>query len=309
MKSAFSIFLFFICHLIHAQNTVTKGNTLPLVGYWHKGATKNITNTKVTTKVSKSGTTTETIKVNGLWQIKDSTDKHYTIYYTYKTFEFSNLKDSINIAFAEIFKGVTVKYKTNEVGIFDTIVNLNEIMELTKKGINGIIKKMNWPDDEKSRVVIDNVKALLNNPVMLQNSISEDMVLIHYFYGLEYKLNTPYTYDSYMDNNLGGEPFPAKVVFRLTAINASADRAKFIATTTPDAANYKRIIYETMCTFAEQMQVEKPKKSDFETSTALHKCEAETSIAEGWPLKIVFTKISSLEDNKTTEVTTILLKD
>lgn len=254
-------------------------------------------------------TSTESIKVNGLWQIKDSSEKYYTIYYTYKTFEFSNPKDSINIAFAEIFKGVTVKYRTNELGTFDTIINLSEIMELTRKGISGIIKKLNWPDDQKSRIVIDNIKNLLNNPVMLQNSISEDMVLIHYFYGLEYKLNTPYTYDSYMDNNLGGEPFPAKVVFRLTAINAAADRAKFTATITPDAVTYKRIIYETMCTIAEQMQIAKPKKSDFETSHALHKCEAESSIAEGWPLKIVFTKISSLEDNKTTEVTTILLKD
>lgn len=309
MKSASIILLLIFSQQLFAQNTVTNGKTMPLVGYWFNGASKKVTNTKVTSKVKKGITTSETITVKSLWQIKDSTEKSYTIHYTYNDFSFSNPNDSLNIVFAEIFKGITIRYRTNELGNFDTILNLNEIIALTEKGIDRVFKKLNWPENPTTTQIIDNIRNLASNPVMLQNSISEDMVLIHYFYGLEYTLNEPYSYDYYMANNLGGEPFPAKVTFKLSTISEVKDRANFIATITPDSKEYKRIIYESMCTFAEQMQIEKPSKKEFETSKAIHQCEAETSITEGWPVKVVFTKTSSIQDSKSSEVTTITFED
>src|SRR6185369_8761928 len=131
--------------------------------------------------------------------------------------------------------------------------------------------------------------------------------LIHYFYGLEYKLNEPYSYNSYLENNLGGEPFPAKVVFKLTSINPAKDRAKFIAIHTPEPTEYKRIIYETYSNMAAQMELPLPDKKEFETAGTTHNYEAEVSIAEGWPVSVKVTKLTNVQDTKSTEVTTITL--
>ncbi|MDI1233014.1 MAG: hypothetical protein PSX81_01895 [bacterium] len=309
MKILTVILLLVFGNAVYSQNTILKGNTIPMVGYWYKGAQKHITYTKVDSKIVKGKPVSETTVVNALWQIKDSTDKHYVIYYTYKNFIFSNPKDSLAIAYAELFKGITVKYRTNELGMFDTILNLNEIIDISNKGLSGVFKKLNWPDNEVTRAVSKNMKQLFNNPTLLRTSISEEMVLIHYFYGLEYKLNTAYTYDCYLENTFGGEPYPGKAVYKLTALNTVNNRCKIAATITPVEKDFKRILYETMVGISESMQIPKPKKSDFETASIQHKCEAEYSIAEGWPLKISFTKISIINDRKSTSVTTISITD
>lgn len=309
MKTISFLLLIILCNQVFSQNTIQKGNTIPMVGYWYKGAKKNVTYTKTDTKIVKGKPLVETTVMNALWEIKDSTEKNYTIHYTYKNFIFSNPKDSISIAYAELFKGITVKYRTNELGVFDTILNLDEIIAISNRGLNNVFKKLNWPDNEVTRGVAQKIKQLFNNTTLLRSSISEEMVIIHYFYGVEYKLNTPYTYDYYMENTFGGEPYPAVAVFKMTALNAAADRCKLTVNITPVDKEFKRILYETMVGISESMQISKPQKSDFATAILQHKCEAEYSIAEGWPLKISFTKVSTINGNKSTSVTTISLND
>lgn len=309
MKFFSAVFILLYSSILFSQNTIQKGNTIPMVGYWYKGAHKNVTYTKTETKTVKGKPAVETSVSNALWEIKDSTDKHYTIHYTYKNFIFSNPKDSVSIAYAELFKGITIKYRTNELGVFDTILNLEEIIAISNKGLNNVFKKLNWPDNELTRALAQKMKSFFNNPTLLRTSISEEMVLIHYFYGLEYKLNQAYTYDYYMENSFGGEPFPAIAVFKMTALNAANDRCKLTVNITPNDKEFKRILYETMVSLSEAMQLPKPLKTDLATAILQHKCEAEYSITEGWPLKITFTKISTINDRKTTAVTTIALTD
>ncbi|MES2619034.1 MAG: hypothetical protein V4613_14250 [Bacteroidota bacterium] len=309
MRHIFFIFsLLFFCQA-QGQNTVAKGNIVPVVGYWQVGKTKNVIYTNTKTTVRNGKTTSDISTYKATWKIADSTAKNYIIHYTYKEFSFSNLNDSLSNAYAEMFKGVTVKYRTTETGVFDTILNMNEIIDLSKKGVDKIILKLNWADNAASRHVIDKLKTLLNSPQLLSNTISEEMVIIHYFHGLEYKQNTPYTYDSNLDNNFGGEPFPAKAVLKLSAINAPADKIKLIATITPVISEYKRILYETMVALAAQLGLPKPKKSDFETSFLQQKCEAELSLRDGWPIKVSFIKISSVQEDKNTDTTTITFTD
>ena len=309
MKFSIAVLVLLYVNVVCSQNTIQKGNTIPMVGYWFKGAHKNVTYTKTETKTVKGKPVVETSIMNALWEIKDSTDKHYTIHYTYKNFIFSNPKDSVSIAYAELFKGVTIKYRTNELGVFDTILNLDEIIAISNKGLNNVFKKLNWPDNDVTRVVAQKMKSLFNNPTLLRTSISEEMVLIHYFYGFEYKLNQAYTYDYYMENTFGGEPYPAVAVFKMTALNATDDRCKLTANITPNDKEFQRILYETMVNISEAMQVPKPQKSELATALLLHKCEAEYSIAEGWPVRITFTKTSTINGSKTTAVTTIALTD
>ena len=309
MKFFIAVLVLLSCNIVFSQNTIQKGNTIPMVGYWYKDAHKNVTYTKTETKTVKGKPVVETSVMNALWEIKDSTDKHYTIHYTYKNFIFSNPKDSVSIAYAELFKGVTIKYRTNELGVFDTILNLDEIIAISNKGLNNVFKKLNWPDNEVTSVIAQKMKSLFNNPTLLRTSISEEMVLIHYFYGLEYKLNQAYTYDYYLENTFGGEPYPALAVFKMTALNAAVDRCKLTVNITPNDKEFKRILYETMISVSATMQIPKPQKSDFATASMQHKCEAEYSIAEGWPIKIIFTKISTINGSKSTSVTTIALTD
>ena len=149
MKFSIAVLVLLYVNVVCSQNTIQKGNTIPMVGYWFKGAHKNVTYTKTETKTVKGKPVVETSVMNALWEIKDSTDKHYTIHYTYKNFIFSNPKDSVSIAYAELFKGVTIKYRTNELGVFDTILNLDEIIAISNKGLNNVFKKLQFFPDNK----------------------------------------------------------------------------------------------------------------------------------------------------------------
>lgn len=310
MRSFLSIvFAFLIALPGQSQNTVGKGNVIPVVGYWHLGKTKKVqyTNTKTTVKNGKAKT--ETITCNATWKIADSTEKNYIIHYTYNSFSSSNPNDSFMMAYFEVLKGVTLKYRTSETGVFDTILNMDEVIKRSKTGLDMAFKRLKWPANAVTKGIADKISVLLNNPHLMYSSFSEEMVIIHYFHGLEYKLNTPYTYDIALDNPWGGEYYPSKAVFKLTAINAAADKIKLNATVTPVPAEYKRILYETLVELANQIQAPKPKKTDLETSTVIQKCEAELSLAECWPLKLTFTKISTLKTDKNTETITITFTD
>ena len=237
------LFLSFNCK---AQNIISSDKTLPVVGYWEKGAKFKMQYSKTQTNVSQGKSKSETISYNALWQVADSTALHYIIHLTYLDFNFINPSDSFNILFFQMFKNVRVKYLTNELGAFDSIINMKELISNCRNGIDHLINNYTFVNTNHKEISKKKLLTLLNNTDLFKNSISEDIYFMHYFYGLQYKKNVSYTYDSELPNNLGGINIPSKSVYKLNYVNSLTNRIKLTSITAPVEKYFKTIIYESL---------------------------------------------------------------
>ena len=288
-----------------AQNIISSDKTLPVVGYWGKGAKFKMQYSKTQTNVSQGKSKSEIISYNALWQVADSTALHYIIHLTYLDFNFINPSDSFNILFFQMFKNVRVKYLTNELGAFDSIINMKEIIANCRKGIDHVINNYTFANAKHKESSKLKLLALLNNTDLFKNSISEDLYFMHYFYGLQYKKDVSYTYDSELPNNLGGINIPSKSVYKLNYINSATNRIKLTCITTPVEKNFKTIMYESLVNYSKLLELPKPKKEVVSSFSLIHKCETEMSLLDGWFIKTTYSKIFISDTNKSTETINI----
>ncbi len=304
-KICLIISFLFLYSGLNAQNIVGKGNTLPLVGYWSVGTTKNVKSVNTTTQVKGSKTTIANRKTESTWKVVDSTDKSYVIHYTMNSFSSDQTSDSFLMAFAQVFKGITMKYCTNEVGIFDSIINIKEISTLCNNGLDNAIKSMKWPDNNYTKEVKSKLKEMLGDLFTFKASLEEELHVIHYFYGLEYQLSKLYTYDYELPSLIGGENYPSKLKMKMSSLTPAADKVKLTGTIIPNPETYHNIAFKNLSNYCEYYGLPKPKKTDIAMYSSTHKIESTYSMTEAWPMVCTYIKINTSDKSKTTETLTI----
>lgn len=292
MKSVIFLLVFFVVHTLTAQNTMSKDKTLPMVGYWHIGANRNVNIAKQT--ISNLEDNNDTLKntYKAKWTVIDSTAKNYTINYTISNFYFSNLNDSFNQLLNDLLPEITFKYQNNELGVYESIINDEEIKYRLMRARNTILPFVTYGDykDKTSR----NYNFLSTIfQLILKYEIPDDIKKIHHFYGLQYKKNTVYTYDTILRDPNSLRHFNAKSMFKLTNTYPNLDKMKFTCNTN----SYKEI---KSC-----MPVNKNGQKIKGKMSILNSYESEISLLEGYPISLKFNSQCITKTITTTENITI----
>jgi len=249
------VFCFSICI---SQNTASKDKTLPMVGYWHKALQRNVNVAETQTfkfpgaKQAKQDVVKQNYNAN--WEIIDSTNSNYFIQYKVTSFYFDILNDSLNKYLNKMMPDFIFKYKTNEVGNFESVTNKEEIKETLNKAINSLDSKENW---------------ILLIQAFIELTIEKDLKKIHHFYGLQYKKNTNYTYDTIIESIKTLNRYKAKNVYKLVNLYPNENKAKFNGVIQSYQLNHKI--------------KDKIRKEDLTINI-----EAEISLTEGYPIKTIF---------------------
>ncbi len=297
----FSLIIFSFAINTNAQNIVGIGNKLPLVGYWSKGISKNVSCTYITSK-EKDGQISNTIrKTECTWEITDSTETNYIINYTLKNFNPESISDSFLIAFMQVLKGVPIKYCTSETGVFDSIINIGEVSKACIKGIDASIESLKWKNTGIAQLNRNKLKLILSDLISLKSSIEEELLIIHYFLGVEFELGKQYDYDSELPSLIGGENYPSTLSFKMTTINEELDNVNFSGYIIPNNATFLDIFYKNYSIFCSNYGLPIPSKSQIKGINTSHKFESSYSLKNGWPLKITYTKINNTPNSNNTE--------
>lgn len=123
--------------------------------------------------------------------------------------------------FAEIINGLVIKYKTDELGAFSEVINIEEIMEVLKRSFDEAEKQLSELPEE-GQLALENIENSISNREGIELLLIKDIRLFHQAFGYEYYIDQAGIYEIEIPNLFGGEPYPG--IAETKAINVNRSR-------------------------------------------------------------------------------------
>lgn len=308
-KLTFLSILFSILSTVNAQINIAD-STVQIISYWdlnesHVYEITQITNSKEDDNTAKIDSISMKAKVT----VTDSTATSYIV-----TWEFSdyNMRESVFSPRLEmLLKARKIIYKTNELGVFEDLLNWEEVRDnliaRTKESI--AIVGGEYDSDEfrenMDKVMSSTLQTISSKEYILNKEI-EPVQLFHTFMGSAFKLGEIIESEIQTPNNYFPEkPFNAKVTLYLDTI-ATEDNYSVI--------RYEQMVDQEQLTtaaraFIAQMAESMGQEIDLDEAINERQLEHKSSVAAaidnwGWPLYIESrTKVKFDSNEKTVTMT------
>lgn len=222
MKNILSILLLIITPgLLYSQTEEAaeqNDSTYAAVCYWSTGDSQEYLVTTIQEKTS-NGEIISKDSTSYRFQllVLDSTATSYTIQWTCKDFSLNTESLSKHITFPS---DMNIIYRTDELGIFEEIINWEEIQGFIFKSIKDLMENENEIDG-KPKLGKDfylQFMKTLSSKEAIETLIMIDVQQYHMFYGVEYTLNDPYIVELEVPNVIDDKPFTSQAYFSLDKI-------------------------------------------------------------------------------------------
>lgn len=201
MKKFFFVHLFLLVSVISYAQKIDSSK-IGFVAYWYKKDAckfnlkknhKEFKNNKLIAKDSSNRAFT--------FQVLDSLEKNYLIKWTFDEVpeNFNNLPKIVKDKF--INRKFEIIYKTNELGQYIEIINWKEV----SKYLNDLMTTLNENSKSKSKV------KPIENQKEIENLLSKEIKLFHYFYGVEYPIKKILRFEENIEQPYSSKPLKTNV--------------------------------------------------------------------------------------------------
>lgn len=112
------------------------------------------------------------------------------------------------------------------------LVNLEETSSLIRTFVRGMIESMEL--EEEDREIVENLLGQMLSPELIISRTLEDASLYFMFTGASLELGESYAAEELLANPLGGDPFPAEVLFSLISADRDTGTARVDYSQTTD---------------------------------------------------------------------------
>lgn len=220
--------------------------------------------------------------------VKEQGDSSYFMELAYSNFQFDG--EELDLA-GEIIDKLNIQYVTNEFGMFDSIVNGEELVATAIAQVETVIANSSLSKKEKKmrQEVITNLFTENN----IEALFVEDILMIHNYYGFSFVLNEPAafatTYPTFGDIQLNGE-----LVVTLKSIDKANDKCVLYGVQKPN--DYELDGY--MNVLAKEFNVD-DESSDFSFSSKV-KDTYDMQLSTGTMNKITFKQTTKVSINSKT---------
>lgn len=215
---------FLITTLTWAQNVVTD-TSATVAGYWKKNdKTKlQLTSTKERYKNGILQSTNTSTTIIDVW-VKSATATSYIINWKYGATKMDDNSDNPLVKkLLKLNEGLEVTFQTDELGIFEQLLNWKEIQNHMYKAIDLMAKEF---DSKEAQGAIKEIKKLYATRESIEETVIKDVQLYHTIYGLEYKLDEKLVIETELPNILGGDPFPGTMEVQMTELHPNENTCK-----------------------------------------------------------------------------------
>lgn len=285
--------------ICNAQNRTTD-TSATCIAFWKNKATKAYQIKHSKERSSAKGITTSEAIYEAHLKITDSTAAGFTVEWVYKNFKSTGAADNNINSLNAILEGLKIIYKTDDVGIFNELVNWKEVKEFAIGNYEKAVVNKNT--DKEFIFALSQIKAIFQSKENIEAVLIREVQLFHSPYGAEYT-QSPVVTETELPNVTGGAPFPATIILKLDELNLPKDYCKVSLNQTVDkgksgpimAAMLKKLSGLKTVDEAEiNSQVKDMEISDLNSFTY--------SISEGWMSKIVYKRIANVGISKSVEI-------
>jgi hypothetical protein len=298
MKKALSILFFVIINYSFGQINYEE-STFQAITFWDLKEKQNYDITISQYRIVKNDSILKNkIKYQVEIIVIDSTAKNYEIEWHFKNFvttSNSKIKQEID----KIYEGIKIKYKTDELGVFEKITNLESVRKQIQKKLDNIKKENKSLSDLGSDFT--KLEFFLKNKNSLENLFAKDINQFHYFHGVAFELNESQSAKMEVPNLLGGKPFDADITFEMTDINSEYEFAVLRMEQVVNSVELKKSVIEFL-------KKTRGYKGDYILEELKNEIRMATSMHNtGWPIYSSHIVDINLGDEQTVEIREIEL--
>ncbi len=299
MKTLLFLLLIFLNFSSFSQNRLTD-KTATCIAFWNNKEQKvyKIVHSKERYSLGKLKSKSE-VDYEAHVKIIDSTADGFIIEWKYKNFKASKVEDSITGSMNEIMEGLTIKYKTDDVGAFSELLNWEEVRDYAFNSIDKIAREK--PIGMAFNNAFTQTKNMFKTKENIEAVLIKEIQLLHTAYGVEFNLKGDVV-ETELPNVSGGKPFPAKIIIKLNEINLKENYCKVSVNQTIDKGKAGPIILD----FIKKMTLADSQKNIMK-SKSIERMEISDineityAISNGWIVKLFYQRTADILNTKQIE--------
>lgn len=244
---------------IYGQINMTD-STAQVIGYWDKNEKQTYIVTQEKFKIKDSDTISrEFYKYTVDITIVDSTADSYIIDWFYKDYEIQSENPLIQ-KLSSITKDMHVKIRTNELGVFQEVINWKDVRDYILKGTKMLKKETK--DIPNMDNFIKQIEGLYSTKESIELGAVKEMQQFYTFHGAKYEYGEEYNADIKVANLYGGEPFDTKMTVWLDELNPDDNNFIIRMQQTVDSEQLTKAVYDYLTKMSETLKVRAPKRQD-----------------------------------------------
>lgn len=294
MRNSLLVFVFFMSTFVLSAQINKENSTVQTIAYWNLGEKHEYSIMREQVKLKENDTISKKISTYDVDIIVvDSTATSYIVEWYYK-----NNKDQENYDLNKKENGLKIRFKTDEMGTFQEILNLNEVQNYVKKTLDELKNSINNSSKE-IEPFFNNMKNVFTAKEIIESVFLNDIQVFHSFYGGQYTLGEVIEDQIEIDNVFGGSPYLADITLVLEDIDFEEDSyvLKYYQSINPE--QLKTIVEDVSEQLGKGISSEE-KKLDFD-KIGINGFENEVYIGSvihdsGWILYTNYTKSIALEN-------------
>ena len=217
MRLLLLLFLLLNSFFVHAQNMITD-TTAEVVTYWLKGDVRKLEKTTTREKYVNDALVFKTISVADIEvKVLDEIDTNYVVEWKFKETRVNESEEEIVKRFAEMSKDLKTTFRIKDTGIYEALVNYEEMREFFTNEI--LLMRERTNNDTLTKQIHGIMQQLFETRETVEAGFSKDIKLYHFPYGAEYKIDETIIENITIPNPFTGDPVDASLLFKMTKLD------------------------------------------------------------------------------------------
>ncbi len=235
-------------------------STAQVIGYWDKNEKQSYIVTHEKYKINDSDTTSrEFYKYTVDITIVDSTANSYIIDWFYKDYEIQSENPLIQ-KLSSITEDMNVRIRTNELGVFQEVLNWKDVRDYILKGTNML--KEETKDIPNMDDFIQQFEGMYSTKESIELGALKELQQFYTFHGAKYEYGEEYSEDIKIANLYGGEPFDTKLTIWLDELNPDDNNFIIRMKQTVDSKQLTKAVSDYITKMADTFKAPLPKNED-----------------------------------------------
>lgn len=235
-------------------------STAQVIGYWDNNEKQSYIVTQEEYKIKDSDTTSrEFYKYAVDITIVDSTADSYIIEWFYKDYEIKSENPLIQ-KLTSIIEDMSIRIRTNELGVFQEVINWKDVKEYILKGTR--LLKKETKDIPNMDNVIKQLEELYSTKESIELAAVKEMQQFYTFHGAKYEYGEEYNAVMKVANLYGGEPFDTKVTVWLDELKPDDNNFIIRMKQSVDSEQLTKATFDYLTKMSETLKVPAPKNED-----------------------------------------------
>lgn len=306
MKQFLTILFFILFNTTTFAQINLKDSTVQAIGYWDKNEKQSYTITTDKFKIREGDTISKSqLTYDVDITIVDSTANSYVIEWKYSNYRVTG-GELIRQKIDAVFQDLTIRFKTDEMGSFEELLNWQEVRDHLKKTSTLLLQE--FKNEPKLMEVMAEVGKVYNSKENIESIAINDIQQFYMFYGGKYIKGETTEANIQIPNIFGGKPFDADVVLYLDEINEKDENYILRYEQTVDEKQLLAAVTEYVSKIAKTAGKTAPK--DLGIKNLVNELQIGSRIHDyGWVIYSVSTKKVTAEGIENVEERVIEIKD